>query len=140
MAGSLPLSTATRQCGATVGESSTLTDSGAVVIGAMLIAPLMNPMLAMATALVRGWPTREAEQLAIVTAGVVLAVATGFVISMLVPHELTANSLPTQITSRTNPSLVDLAIAVAAGAALILAGTSLAARGQSAGSSRSTRA
>lgn len=92
-------------------------DSGAVVIGAMLIAPLMTPMLAMATALVRGWPTREAEQLAIVAGGVVLAIATGFIISMLVPHELTANSLPAQISSRTNPSLVDLAIAVAAGAA-----------------------
>jgi uncharacterized hydrophobic protein (TIGR00271 family) len=92
-------------------------DSGAVVIGAMLIAPLMTPMLAMATALVRGWPSRELEQLAIVAAGVVIAVATGFAISMFVPHELTANSLPAQISSRTNPSLVDLAIAIAAGAA-----------------------
>ncbi|MEL7158749.1 MAG: DUF389 domain-containing protein, partial [Actinomycetota bacterium] len=94
-----------------------LADSGAVVIGAMLIAPLMTPMLAMATALVRGWPVRELEQLAIVAGGVVIAIATGFAISMFVPHELTANSLPAQITSRTNPSLVDLAIAVAAGTA-----------------------
>ena len=94
-----------------------LADSGAVVIGAMLIAPLMTPMLAMATALVRGWPTRELEQMAIVAGGVAVAIATGFAISLFVPHELTANSLPDQITSRTNPSLVDLAIAVAAGAA-----------------------
>lgn len=92
-------------------------DSGAVVIGAMLIAPLMTPMLAMATALVRGWPVREMEQLAIVAGGVVIAIATGFVISLFVPHELTANSLPAEISSRTNPSLVDLAIAIAAGAA-----------------------
>ncbi|MGI9598268.1 MAG: DUF389 domain-containing protein [Acidimicrobiales bacterium] len=94
-----------------------LADSGAVVIGAMLIAPLMTPMLAMATSLVRGWPARELEQAAIVAGGAALAIATGFLLSLFVPHELTANSLPAQVTSRTNPSLVDLAIAVAAGAA-----------------------
>lgn len=100
-----------------VASLGVMADSGAVVIGAMLIAPLMTPMLGMATALVRGWPARELEQVVIVAGGVALAIATGYVISVFVPHELTANSLPGQLTSRTNPSLVDLAIAVAAGAA-----------------------
>jgi hypothetical protein len=34
-----------------------LTDSTAVVIGAMLVAPLINPMMGMGLALTMGWPT-----------------------------------------------------------------------------------
>ena len=34
-------------------------DSAAVVIGAMLVAPLMTPVLALAAALVMAWPRRQ---------------------------------------------------------------------------------
>lgn len=38
--------------------SGLLPDSAAVVIGAMLVAPLMNPVMASAGAVVMGWPDR----------------------------------------------------------------------------------
>ncbi len=36
-----------------------ISDSTAVVIGAMLVAPLMKPVLAVAAAMVSGWPKRQ---------------------------------------------------------------------------------
>ena len=92
-----------------------LADSTAVVIGAMLVAPLMSPVLGTAAALVMGWPRRVVRQLAISFVGaagaVVLAAATAFVF----PANI--DPLPGEILARTSPNLLDLGIALAAGAA-----------------------
>ena len=92
-----------------------LADSTAVVIGAMLVAPLMSPVLGAAAALVMGWPKRVLRQLAIsfVAAGgaIVLAALT----SLVFPG--TTDPLPGEILARTSPNLLDLGIALAAGAA-----------------------
>ena len=45
--------------------------SAAVVIGAMLVAPLMEPILATSAALVMGWHGRLLRSLGLVAAGVI---------------------------------------------------------------------
>ena len=93
-----------------------LQDSTAVVIGAMLIAPLMTPILGLAGAVVNGWRRRAAASSALVAAGAAASIALAYLISRWVP-ELVSFDANTQITSRVNPTLVDMLIALAAGAA-----------------------
>lgn len=93
-----------------------LGDSTAVVIGAMLVAPLMTPIMGLAGAIVNGWQRRAFQSAALVAAGVVVAITLGYGLSVWSPVAIAfdANS---QILSRINPSTVDLLIALAAGAA-----------------------
>lgn len=93
-----------------------LQDSTAVVIGAMLVAPLMTPILALAGALVSGWRRRAATSSLLIATGVAAAVLMSYALSLWAPVELAldANS---QVTSRVSPNLIDMLIALAAGAA-----------------------
>ena len=93
-----------------------LGDSTAVVIGAMLIAPLMTPILGVAGAIVNGWTGRLVTSLALVAAGVAVAIGLAYIIGTWAPAlvPLSANG---QVTSRTSPNLLDMAVAIAAGAA-----------------------
>ena len=92
-------------------------NSAAVVIGAMLVAPLMTPILAIAAAIVQGWSPRVVESVAIVGAGALAAIAVGIVVSFMTPALRTDLPLPGELLARTYPNLIDLAIALAAGAA-----------------------
>ena len=91
-------------------------DSTAVVIGAMLVAPLMTPILGTAAGIVNAWNGRIGASLILVAAGVAAAIALAFAIGqwfpMVVPIE--SNS---QVVSRISPNLIDMMIAIAAGAA-----------------------
>jgi uncharacterized hydrophobic protein (TIGR00271 family) len=100
----------------TIGALGILQDSTAVVIGAMLIAPLMTPIMGIASGIVGGWPRRTLDSAATVTIAAAGAVGVAWIVAAWVPAfgDLTANS---QITSRIEPTLVDLLIGVAAGAA-----------------------
>lgn len=93
-----------------------IADSTAVVVGAMLIAPLMTPLMAMALSLVMGWPNRLARSALVALGGVLLAIGVGFVAG-LAEVTIVDTLTNSQIVSRSNPTLVDLVIAVAAGAA-----------------------
>ncbi len=92
------------------------TDSTAVVIGAMLVAPLMTPIMATSLSLVMGSPTRAIRSLTLVATGVGIAIGLAFLIGRFAPGvvEIGVN---TQIASRTAPTLLDLLIALAAGGA-----------------------
>ena len=91
-------------------------DSTAVVIGAMLIAPLMTPILGGAASIVNVWSVRLTSSLALVAAGVTAAIGISFVIGQWLPSivPLAANS---QVLSRVSPNMIDMMIALAAGAA-----------------------
>ena len=91
-------------------------DSTAVVIGAMLIAPLMTPILGSAAAIVNAWQARILVSLGLVAAGVAASIGLAFIIGQWVPIivPLEVNS---QVTSRISPNMVDMLIALAAGAA-----------------------
>ena len=93
-----------------------LQDSTAVVIGAMLIAPLMTPILGVAAAIVGGWPLRLVRSTVLVLAAAIGAIFVAWLLTTWLPGftDLTTNS---QIDTRTSPTMVDLLIALAAGAA-----------------------
>ena len=90
--------------------------STAVVIGAMLIAPLMTPLLGMALSATMGWLRRFRRAAFVSLAGIVIAIGTGVIVGAVSPHhvDVTTNA---QVLSRITPTILDLAIAVAAGAA-----------------------
>lgn len=92
-----------------------LADSTAVVIGAMLVAPLMNPVLGASAALVVGERRQFGRQLVVLTAGTAGAVALAAGTSLAFPGSM--DPLPAEILARTSPNMLDLGIALAAGAA-----------------------
>lgn len=96
-----------------------ITDSAAVIIGAMLIAPLMSPILAISLASVSGQQEMFKRALIALVEGVILAVILSALISRAAynsPFEV-LKTIPSEILSRTRPSPFDLIIALAGGAA-----------------------
>jgi len=88
-----------------------IANSTAVVIGAMLVAPLMTPIFGISLALVRGEPQLLGRAARAEIVGVVAAVLMGFFLgTMLGDIEPTPEML-----SRTRPNLFDLIVAVLAG-------------------------
>lgn len=100
----------------TIATFGIATDSTAVVIGAMLVAPLMTPILGTAAGLINGSTRAAAKSATVVFVGATGSIAVAWGFASLIPnlHAVVENS---QITSRTAPTLLDLAIALAAGAA-----------------------
>ena len=99
----------------TIASLGIVSNSTAVVIGAMLVAPLMGPVLGVAAAVVMAWPLRAFRQAALVAGGAVLAIGLASLISLIVPGN--AYPLPAELVARTSPNLLDMGIALAAGAA-----------------------
>ncbi len=99
-----------------IASLAVLQDSTAVVIGAMLIAPLMTPIMGVAAGLVAGWRSRVVASLAVVAASVASAIGLAWVLASWIPDlvPLEANS---QVLSRASPTLLDMAVALVAGAA-----------------------
>ncbi len=88
-------------------------DSTAVVIGAMLVAPLLGPLLGLSLALAVG-----DGRLFVQTAATILLGAAGIVaLAALLTWVLPFTTLTDEILSRTRPTTLDLAIAVFSGAA-----------------------
>jgi len=88
-----------------------LSNSAAVIIGAMIIAPLMLPIRGMGFGALEGNVILFRKALAAITYGTILAIALAWLIGYLV-------ALPqfgSEIISRSRPTLLDLGIAVAAG-------------------------
>lgn len=96
-----------------------LQNSAAVVIGAMMIAPLMAPMMGMAACLVMGWVRRLFPVLALVLLSAAGSVAVGWVAATLLPA--TGAGLPAEVISRSSPDIRDLFVAMGAGAVGALA-------------------
>lgn len=92
-----------------------LADSTAVVIGAMLVAPLMDPVLGVAVALVMDWRERVCTSGLIVLIGSAAAVGVAVLVSFLLPGD--PERLSGELLARTSPTLIDLAVALVAGSA-----------------------
>ena len=93
-----------------------VTDSTASVIGAMIIAPLMTPIMASAAAVILGSTIRLKQALRLVVLGILGVIILSMLLTFFIPNSLIANPTNTQITSRVSPGLLDLMIALAAGA------------------------
>ena len=103
---------------AAIASFGLLSDSAAVVIGAMLVAPLMTPITAAAAATVMARNARLVQSLLIIAFGTVAAVAVGWACAALSGITAsTAGELPGQVVARTFPGLLDLGVAITAGAA-----------------------
>jgi uncharacterized hydrophobic protein (TIGR00271 family) len=90
-----------------------LLDSPAVVIGAMLVAPLMAAIIGMALGIVHGDQALLLKSARTSAAGIAIAVAIGLIIGWLAPGA----NITAEVMARTAPNLLDLFVALAAGAA-----------------------
>ncbi|WP_411679396.1 TIGR00341 family protein [Clostridium thailandense] len=98
---------------AVVATLGLLTNSTAVIIGAMLISPIMSPIIGMSFAVTLGDADLFRKAVKNIIFGALLAVIVSIFITILVP----TRSLTDEILSRTKPTIIDLIIALASGAA-----------------------
>jgi uncharacterized hydrophobic protein (TIGR00271 family) len=88
-------------------------NSPAVIIGAMLISPLMGPIMAAGLSLAVGDLYLSVKAVGNLVASVALAIALSAFFVWLLPF----HSATTEILSRTNPNLLDLGVALFSGLA-----------------------
>lgn len=97
------------------------TNSPAVIIGAMLVAPLMSPILGLSVASVVGERYVFRRALTALAEGMVLAIGLSVLIELFLQTLpfgiITIDDLPNEILARTKPTPIDLGIALAGGAA-----------------------
>lgn len=95
-----------------------LADSTPVVIGAMLVAPLLGPIMALGLALLGGARREPIAPMLALAEGIVTAI----VLSWLLTEVLRASpfaileTIPAEVQARTRPNPLDLGIALAGGA------------------------
>ena len=89
-------------------------DSTATVIGAMIVAPLMTPILGTMLATVLGDRANLVRSLLLVLGGAAAAVAIGFAVGLLV-HTAVLAGTNAQVASRVSPRLIDLLAALGTG-------------------------
>ena len=96
-----------------------LSNSAAVIIGAMIVAPLMGPIVGMAYSTAMGNRKLLRRSSFTVLKGIILTI----VVSWLVSSIIGLDTVDTEIMSRVKPTLIDFGIAMAAGAAGAFANT-----------------
>lgn len=96
-----------------------LSNSAAVIIGAMIIAPLMNPIISLAFGSVEMNRVLVFRSVFTIIIGTILIISMSFFASEIIGWKLAGSEL----IARMSPSLLDLGIAVAAGAAAAFAYT-----------------
>jgi uncharacterized hydrophobic protein (TIGR00271 family) len=96
-----------------------ITDSAAVIIGAMLVAPLMSPILGLSVASVAGEQRVFRQSVIALAEGVLLSLMLSAILGWMarwLPFGM-LNTLPGEVLARTHPTPFDLGIALAGGAA-----------------------
>lgn len=93
-----------------------LQNSVAIIIGAMLLAPLLRPIKGLAFAITTGQPRYFGKALWMLFFSIVMAVFSAYLVSLIIPLKIETS----EIIARTAPNLLDLLIAVAAGVVAIL--------------------
>jgi uncharacterized hydrophobic protein (TIGR00271 family) len=88
-------------------------NSASVVIGAMLLAPLMTPLVSLAMGLLRYDTELLKNSLNKTLIGIVIALMASALITLLFPHK----PVTAEMEGRLNPTLLDLAVAVISGIA-----------------------
>ncbi len=88
-------------------------NSAAVIIGAMLVAPLMTPIVSISMGLLRADSKIIADSLFKIGIGIFLAILASSILAYLLPNfEITS-----EMEARINPTLLDLGIAILSGVA-----------------------
>ncbi len=86
-------------------------NSASVVIGAMLLAPLMAPIVSVAMGLLRQDRRLVTKSTKKISIGILIALAAAAVVALLFPHKPVTD----EMLARLSPSLLDLAVAIFAG-------------------------
>ncbi len=100
-----------------------LTNSAAVIIGAMLVAPLMSPIIGLGLASLTGDEKLLGNSISALVKGAALSVLIAILLTWInrfLPF-VTLQELPVEVLSRTRPSPIDLLIALAGGLAAAFA-------------------
>ncbi len=100
-----------------------LVDSAAIIIGAMLVAPLMSPIIGMGLSSITGDSRLLRDAASSLLRGALLAVLISFLVAYAnrsLPF-IVLQSLPQEVISRTNPGPIDLGVALAGGLAAAFA-------------------
>lgn len=86
-------------------------DSSSVVIGAMLVAPLLAPIVGLALSLAVGDGRLAIQTAAVVVASTLIVVLVAALLTLLLPFQ----TITLEISARTRPTTLDLAIAIFSG-------------------------
>ena len=87
--------------------------SAAVISGAMVLAPLMAPIISLAMGLLRGDRNLLQRSLLSIGIGVLLALGTAALIALIIPID----RITPEMAGRLHPNLLDLGVAIASGIA-----------------------
>ncbi len=96
---------------AVIASLGLLLNSGAVIIGAMLVAPLMSPLISFATGITVGRMDLVQRSGLTVVEGVLIALLLSGLIGVLSP----SNIITDEMVNRGNPSVLDMGVALASG-------------------------
>jgi len=88
-------------------------DSGPVIIGAMILAPLMAPIISLAMGISRQDQSLITTSLATVGRGILLAIGCAALVAVTLPLQ----SVTGEISARLSPNLLDLGVAIISGVA-----------------------
>ena len=99
---------------AIIATAGIVSDSTATVIGAMIVAPLMTPILGTVLSVVTGDGHNLLRCLLLVVCGALTVILVGYLIGLVVPVPVDA-ATNSQVSSRVNPTLMDLFAALASG-------------------------
>ena len=100
-----------------------LTNSAAVIIGAMLVAPLMSPIIGLGLASLTGDQKLMGNSVSALVKGALLSVLIAILLTWInrfLPF-VTLQELPAEVIARTRPTPIDLLIALAGGLAAAFA-------------------
>lgn len=100
-----------------------LTNSAAVIIGAMLVAPLMSPIIGIGLASLTGDARLFSDSSVALARGALLAITMAALLTWanrFLPF-ITLQEVPGEVLSRTHPSPIDLTVALAGGLAAAFA-------------------
>lgn len=100
---------------AVIAAAGVVADSTATVIGAMIVAPLMTPIIGTALAVVLADRRNLSGSVLLIAGGAALVVAVSFVLGLAVPVDVVA-ATNGQVSGRVSPRLIDLVAALATGA------------------------
>lgn len=98
-----------------IAAAGLVANSVASIIGAMIVAPLMVPIIGIGIGIVTGSPRRAWRSLAVVAGGIAATILIGVAIGAWLGGPTVADN--SEVVARTSPSLIDLVVAIAAGAA-----------------------
>ena len=98
-----------------IAAAGVVADSAATVIGAMIVAPLMTPILGTMLSVLVADRLNLTRSLFLVVGGALAAIAIGWLVGLIVVNDVVAET-NSQVAGRVSPRLIDLLSALATGA------------------------